>query len=275
MLTFDASDLHAKLIGPLQGSERRIRAAVATALTKTAVAVRDAERREMVDVFDRPTPYTLNALYLSPATAAAPEARVGVKDTASGGRAPIKWLRWHIEGGLRTLTGFEKALVRAGAMDGGDRAVPGKFARLNGFGNVSTGQMQQIFSQLRIETGRAGSVRTMPTLTFNDTAQQRKATQSKIKRAYTKAGGQFVAFPYGRGKLRPGLYLVRQFAAGRAAPRPIMMFVSKAEYEAERFDFGFVARSTIARVLPAQLAGQLARSLLQSQAQAGTRVSIR
>lgn len=263
--TIDATELRTKIIEPLQGSERRIRAVVAAALTKTGVLVKDAQRREMVDVFDRPTPFTLGSLYLKPATAANPEARVGIKDDFGGNRSALAWLQWQIKGGLRTQTAFERALVRGGAMRDDQRAVPAAFARLDAFGNMSRGQRIQILSQLRIGTGVLGSERRLPERVPRGSAAFR-ATESKIRRAYTKAGGQFLALPNGRGRLKPGVYQVRQFASGRSDPRPVLVFVSRAAYEPERFDFGYVAQSTIKRELPAQLRGALARSLLRDQA---------
>jgi hypothetical protein len=259
---FDASDLvrTAQAIG---ASERRLRAVAATALTRTAVRVKEAERREMVDVFDRPTPYTLGSLYATIATAANPVATVGVKDDFGGKRSPLAWLRWQIKGGLRTQTAFEKALVRGGAMRDDQRAVPGAFARMDAFGNMSRGQRIQILSQLRIGTGVLGSERRLPQRVGRDSPDF-KAVNAKIKRAYSKAGGQFLALPNGRGKLKPGVYITRQFASGRSDPRPVLIFVQRASYEPERFDFGYVAQVTIKRELPLQLKGELARSLFRS-----------
>ena len=42
-------------------SERRIRAAVATALTRTAVIARNEVAAKMPQVFDNPTPYTVGS----------------------------------------------------------------------------------------------------------------------------------------------------------------------------------------------------------------------
>lgn len=50
-------------------SPRRLNAVMATALTRTAQDVREAVRQELPRVFDRPTPYTLNSLFVRPATA--------------------------------------------------------------------------------------------------------------------------------------------------------------------------------------------------------------
>lgn len=221
-------------------SERRFKAAVATALTRTALEIKEAERLEMIDSFDRPTPYTLRSLYAKGATAQTLEAEVGIKADASGGRPPTKWLRPQVFGGLRRWTGFERALIRGGVMPDDMRAVPGRFARLDAFGNMSRGQMAQIISQMRIETGRAGSTRTMPRLAFEDNKADRLRKLKAIRRAERSAGGWFVALPNGRGRLRPGIYLMRDTAWGRAAPKPIVVFVSKAAYQ-PRFDFFYTA----------------------------------
>lgn len=272
-LSIDASELRLKIVEPLQGGAQRAATAVAIALTKTAVAVREAERSEMRDVFDRPTPYTLNALYLKPATAANPEARVGFKDDA-GQRGALNWLMWHIKGGQRTQTAYEKLLTRAGAMRSDQRAVPGKFARIDQFGNISRGQLVQILSQLRIDT-TAGSTRSLPRIDKADNAKTARSKAGVIRRAYARAGGQYMALPNGRGKLKPGIYQVRQFANGRADPRPVVIFVTRTQYEAERFDWAYVAQTTIKQELPAALSGQLARSLLSANAAPGQRVSIK
>lgn len=239
-------------------SERRIRSTIATVLTRVAVAAKDAERREMIDSLDRPTPYTLNSVYARPATAERLESEVGIKNDASGGHPPTAWLRWQVHGGLRRWTGFERALIRGGAMPDHMRAVPGRFARLDGYGNLSRGQMAQIISQLRIETGRAGSTRTLPIVTAADSAKDRSRKLKAIRSQQRRAGGQFIALPVGRGKLRPGIYLVRDTAWGRTAPKPIVVFVSQAQYQ-PRFDFYFVARQAAG-----QLGAQLERAVAES-----------
>lgn len=278
-LTFDASELRTKLIEPLQGSERRVRMAGVIALTKTAVDVREAERAEMRDVFDRPTPFTMNALFVKPATMEQPSARVGFKEESSQRRA-LNWLQWHISGGARTQTAYEKLLKRAGAMRSDQRAVPGAGARLDAFGNISRGQLVQILSQLRIDT-TAGSTRSLPRVFKEDNAKTARYKAGVIRRAYGRAGGQYVAMPNGRGKLKPGIYLhgARDFGAGVGLGRsgrmtPVLVFVSRAQYEAGRFDFGYVAQLAIQRRLPVHLSGQLARSLLQASAAPGQRVTL-
>jgi hypothetical protein len=274
-LTFDTSAIQRQLIDPLLGSPQRLRNAVATALTRTAIAVREAQRAEMRDVFDRPTPFTLGSLFVQPASGdqAVPEARVGIKDNVGGARSAWSWLRWQVLGGMRTNTAFERKLIAAGAMRDGDRMVPGRYAKRDAFGNVSRGQLVQILSQLRIDS-TIGSTRSLPRLDFNDRKIDRNRKLRSIRAAYKRAGGQYLALPNGsaRGKLLPGIYLVDRF--NRQDILPVLIFVSKAQYEARRFDFGYVAELAIQRNLPGHLAGQLARAVLAKQAGPGVRVRV-
>jgi hypothetical protein len=255
----------------LQGfSNRRLNAALATGLTRTAQKVAEAQRREMVDVFDRPSRYTLQGVFVRPATAQSLEAEVGIKDEFSGGndRGQAKYLRWQIRGGQRVFTGFERALRSGGQIDGGDFAVPGRFARRTPEGNISPGQIQQILSQLRIDATR-GSTRSLPTFGFDDTGKDRRRKKGVIKRAVRRAGGQFIALPKGRGKLKPGIYLVRDTGFGRTDPKPVVRFVSSASYEPERFDFFFVARLAVQRNLQAEVQRALTESVARFNLQRG------
>lgn len=267
----------------LQGfSERRLRAATASALTATASGIKAAEVREMSDVFDRPTRWTLGSVYSKGATAADLSAEVGIKGADQGGRSAVAWLRWQVDGGLRTLKAFERLLVSVGAMPSDMRAVPGKAARLDAYGNLSNGQLGQILSQLRIDS-HAGHTRALPRLSGAEralaatstlrglTSQQASDVRSArrkrnvIRRSLGRAGGRYVALPYGahRGKLPPGIYLNegRDFGArlgygSTGRMRPVLIFVTKAYYEPERFDFYYVAKRG-ARALPANLLAAL------------------
>jgi hypothetical protein len=153
---------------------------------------------------------------------------------------------------MRTPKAFERALMRAGAMPDDMRAVPGKFARLDAFGNISAGQIRQILSQLRIELS-SGATSVLPRVLAADNKATTKAKQRRIASAYRRAGGQYVAFPRGRGKLRAGIYLVRFSGFGRADPQPVLIFVTKADYETGRYDFHYVSQLSVERNLPAQV----------------------
>lgn len=230
------------------------------ALTRTAQDVRAAERREVRDSFDRPTPYTQDAFFVRPARRENPEAIVGIKDDRSGGRgrAPATYLEPQIEGGGRRLKGFERALRSLGVMDGTQFIVPGRAARLDVYGNISRGQIIQILSQLRAFTGAETVSRN---LVRRDGSRE---NERKRRSAFRRAGGQYFAVgPAPRGGLRPGVYQ-RQVLGARVAgpadrrPRPVLIFVDRARYQ-QRFDFFYAAQVAAERAYPQRLDEALAQ----------------
>lgn len=282
----DTSDLERVRLSYAGFSDRRFNAGLASALTGVAQGVRDDEQREIRDVFDRPTPFALGQVYVRRATAANLVAEVGVSDYPF----TVGFLKPHVFGGRRRLKRFEKLLIGAGAMPAGTYAVPGRFARLDAFGNISAGQLRQVLSQLRIEPTQ-GATSALPAVSSADRRLVRNArarsgfvgpmsgtavknARAKVRRvetAYRRAGGQFVAFPNGRGKLRPGIYQVTQFRKfGRSDPRPILIFVSSASYEAERFDFFYVANLGVQRRLGQAVDASMADQLRRWAAKYGT-----
>ena len=88
-----------------------------------------------------------------------------------------------------------------------------------------------------------------------------RARINRVNAAQRKAGGEFVAFPNGRGKLPPGIYQVRATAFGRSDPKPVIVFVTRASYEAGRLDFDYVSQISVARNLPAQVNAAMADQL--------------
>jgi hypothetical protein len=267
-------------------SDRRFAAGLATALTKTAQAVKVAQQAEMRDVFDRPSPYTLGAVFVDRARADKLEARVGIANSPGGrGRPAIKYLRWQINGGQRTLKAYERALMRAGALPDDMRTVPGQFAKLDAYGNISAGQIRQILSQLRIELS-SGASSALPVMSRGDRKLAGQSTRgagmaakadikaarfklNRVNAAYKRAGGQYVAFPNGRGKLRAGVYQVRSTGFGRTDPKPVLIFVRSASYEAGRYDFHYVSELAVQRNLPGAVDEALQDQLLRWAARQG------
>jgi len=217
----------------MAGKAKQIRFAVASALTKTAKNVEEAERREMRDVFDRPTPNTLNSLYVKPATSASLTATVGIKDFAGKGIAASKYLASQINGGSRRVKRFEKALQAVGALPGGYRAVPGSAAKMDAYGNMQGGQIVQILSFFKAfpEAGYKAN------MTDKRRASLAKGTKKKQGFAY------FVGRPGDRLPL--GIWQRFNMGLGSAI-KPVIIFVPHAIYEAT-FDFEYVARRTVER----------------------------
>jgi|CXWL01.1.fsa_nt_gi hypothetical protein len=130
-------------------SERRMKAAVATALTRTAKTVSGEWQGQLNTRLDRPNPLTQRATSFTGATAQSLSAEVFVKDKAPGkGTAPDRYLKPQVTGGGRLLKKFEDALVAAGGMPSGYVTVPGRHATRDAYGNVSRGQIIAVLSQL-------------------------------------------------------------------------------------------------------------------------------
>lgn len=207
--------------------------AAAVALTRTAQDTRADLRQEMRRVFDRPTAYTLNSLYLKPARRDDLKAIVWLKHSA--GRVGEHYLLPQIRGGDRELKRFEQILVRAGYMSGNERAVPGGAARIDRHGNMSAGQIVQILSQLRAFKTVGG---TSP-----------NATNSARSRKKREQGRYFVSL--GQGVVSRGFGSWQRGGRSQHLPRgvwmatdsgvkPILMFVPHAKYRA-RYEFFKVA----------------------------------
>lgn len=200
-----------------QFSDRRVNAAIATALTRTGKAVQDEMRDELRTTFDRPTPYTLNALRLWPASADKLQARVGFRDDGTGGVNANHYLLPNVEGGERRDKRLEAALRAISALPAGWRAVPGQGAVIDSYGNMSRGQIIQILSQLRV-TLMSGFDRNMSTDARRQIAAQRRA------------GGRYFVIPVGnRSGTQPGVYQREFYGRGIT---PVMVFVSGARYQA-------------------------------------------
>lgn len=255
-------------------SARRMAAAQATALTRSAGRARDILKADLPKVFDRPTAYTLGSLYAKGATAADLQAGVGFKDASSGASSntpATKYLGPNVSGGKRGVKRMELALQARGAMPTGTYAVPASGAKLDAYGNVSRGQVQQIISQLGAElvSGHSRSLRRRP----GETDAQWKARQRK---AFGKAGGQYVAVPRQKGGLKPGIYIAqardfgRKLGLGRTGRLvPVFLFVRTVRYR-PRYDFQGEAQQLIAAILPAELQRAVAdhaRALQQAGAQ--------
>lgn len=201
---------------------RQIPFATAKALTMTAMIAKQDLYVEMMRVFDRPKPYTLNSLYVKPATKSSLTALVKLKDATSKGMTASQYLTPQIAGGDRQFKRFERALYLGGYLPPGHYAVPGRAARFDAYGNVSSGQITQILSYLKTNPD-----------------QQQNRTARSSKRA-PKRGGYFVGRP---GNYKP-LGVWQRTASGNVLP--ILIFVPFVLYQ-KVFDFSGVVKRAIER----------------------------
>ena len=239
---------------------RRMQGNLAYAAAQTAnhlaLAVRDAERREMERVFDRPTRWTLNSTRITYARKSRPIARVWLKDEAFKGTPATRYLAPQIFGGERSIKRFERALQHAGILPTGWLAVPGEAADLDAYGNMSRGQIVKILSWM----GAFGEQGYRANITQE--GRRRRERYSARKRGV----GYFAVTPLRpdprTAHLTPGVYKRTTWRADRAVVstiEPVLVFVKSASY-APRYDFFGVAERTAAERLDEAAAKGFARA---------------
>jgi hypothetical protein len=228
MVQLSVKDNIAATVGRLRGQQKQVRFAASVALNKTVKLAKDEGIAAMKRSFDRPTPFTLRSLFIKPSTKQNLQAMVYVKDQSAGGksRSLAETLSHEFSGGTRTRKRLELWLERAGYISGNEFVVPGAAAKLDQYGNMSRGQIQQILSQLS-----AGS---------DPTAFKSKSVRSK--RNVAKTGGIF----WSRGgKLPRGAWLRYSFAAGGAV-KPVLLVISSPIYK-RRVNLPEITRRVVAR----------------------------
>lgn len=204
------------LLKDLEHLKKETPRAVAKALTKTGMRIREEVRNEMRKVFDKPTPYTLGSLYLKGATDTRWETVVWFKDFAGKGTPATKYLWPEVHGGERPLKRFEAVLSRKGFLPPGWYAVPGSGAKLNAYGNISPGQIVQILTALDSLPGR-------PTI---------RGIEVPIKKKNKNVKAYFAIRPHSSSHLAPGVYQ----RVGLSV-KPILIFTNDKPTYSKRLPF--------------------------------------
>lgn len=198
---------------------------------------------EMRSIFDRPTAFTINSLQITPATKGNLEAKIWFKNPPRLSDTE-HYLQPQVYGGGRPIKRFERWLQAAGHLPYGWYAVPGPAARLDGYGNMSRGQIVQILSALQA----------MPNRDANRPHRYGLTRGSRAKRNQPV----FVVIAPG-GKLKPGVW---QRISDKSF-QMVMAFVSNVTYK-KRFAFFTIAR----RVVERELVNQFDRAIRDARATA-------
>lgn len=140
--------------------KKQVPFATVYAMTLTAREAKDEEISVMRRVFDRPTPYALNALQATPATKTKMIAKVEFKE-GFGGTPAKRFLNPEVDGGARSQRSSERQI--APLLKGYSYLVPARGMPLNNYGNISGATMRKILSQLKVslnaDANASGSVR--------------------------------------------------------------------------------------------------------------------
>lgn len=157
----------------IEMQRRHIPFALVLTATRLAQRIKKGELAVMRKRLDRPTPTTLNSLFLKAATKAKP-ARVYFKDSWTSGIPADTYLQQAVFGGVRPHKRFEKSLIARGIMKSGQYALPSK-SFLNQYGNVSRGTMTKVLSGLGAAETTSG---------FKANATDSKRSMAKGNRRY-------------------------------------------------------------------------------------------
>lgn len=221
-LKIDVRHNMADFLGRLTELEREhVPFVTAYALTKTAQDIKRDEVEVMLKVFDRPTRFTLNSLFMKPATKRDLVAMVYFKE-GFGSIPAWRYLGPQVEGGGRKKKSHERAFERAGILQSHEFIVPGKGVKLDAFGNMRGGEITRILSALGAN----------PDPLSNSTSRSRKRN-ARVRRYFVLRG---------HGQAPDGVY--ERKGTGIV---PVMVFVSAPRYE-KRFPFFETARATYNRV---------------------------
>lgn len=217
MLTLQITGLEA-VKDQLQGfSDRRFRAAVATALSRTAKALNSEWRKQLQSEIDRPERLTVNAPISTFAKADNLTATVSLRDQMrqAGAISPAEYIGTQERGGGRRQRVFERALVSAGVMPAGYFAVPGDGAQLDGFGNVRRQQIVQVLNQLAGGVVKEGYRRV---ISANAAKRARAATRSRKYFAISEKGAGLPPGVYAKGtgrQVQAVFFFVRSVTYGK------------------------------------------------------------
>ncbi len=228
---------------------KQVSFATSLALNWSAKDVRADAYKEMRAKFDRPTPMTMRSLFIKPAKKDNLEATVWLKDQGLGANlqgsgTPLPGdpepgsmaaiIGHQFRGGLRVAKGMEVQARAKGILDRYEFLVPTEQARIDRYGNMSRGQVQQIYAALAL---------------FFDTYNNASDSQ-RSRRNARKAGRLFWS---GGPGVAP--YIDRPkgvWAAGPrgSAPKLIMAVVTRPIYR-KLIDLDDIGARTLGRVFPA------------------------
>lgn len=229
--------------------QKQLKFAEILALTRTAEAGRRELIIEAARVFDKPKPSTTSEksgpFRLKPATKRAGDdfAEVRVKDRPQvKGDPALVYFAHNIRGGPRVEKRSEFLLKKAGIMPADTFIVPGDGARIDQYGNISNGQIQQILSALGAQ---------------RDKLANSKGDNGKRKRRASKDTAQyFVANAFSQRTetkhLFPGVY-ERYGVVSKFRIRPVLIFVTKVPTYKARFRFDEIQLRTAEAQFPIQL----------------------
>lgn len=245
---------------------------LASAANETGYYALNKYKQQMPSFFDRPTPFTLNSMFLQKATPSSLEAIVQWKDASGSNGSAGQYLQPEVFGGARPQKRFERALQAAGLMPAGYVCIPTKDAPIDSFGNVPSAFYQAILTYLKANptTAKSKQIARLKRQGFLkltrgviDTALNYEKAQAKEQRAAQKKAKYFTAIN-GQGTTLPGGVYERVNLFGGAIRR-LFAYVPLAQYKAS-FPFYQLGADAAYAKFPEKLDEAIAKSVANATA---------
>jgi hypothetical protein len=223
------------------------------AINDSLFDARDAWRNNIATVFDDPTNLTLKAVLYTKATKETLQGELFLRNEASGGTPPSRYLLPSIDARAREEKPFEFLLRAAGAIGSNEFIVPARGFPLDAHGNVTGGVLEAILSDLqghRDERARS-------------TPESRRRRERK--RNINKRQVYFIARPGERkgGALQHlprGIYERTRTGFGSSV-RMVLAIVEGAPGYRQRFDAYGIANRAFAASFPVRFKERLRQAV--------------
>ncbi|MGZ6477673.1 MAG: hypothetical protein ACXWQE_00145 [Bdellovibrionales bacterium] len=240
------------------------------ASNETGFYVLNKYKQQMPNYIDRPTPFTLNSMFVKKSKPTTLDTSVQWKDWTGSGSIPAgKYLTPEAFGGQRRQKRFERALQAKGLIPAGWVAVPTKDAPKDSYGNVPGGYITKILSYLGAspdyqQNRQINRLKKMSTVNLikgvAKTAMNFKAVQAKEDRAKKRAQKFFAVIKGRRGNPLPsGIYERANMTLGSAIKR-VFNFVPIATYRVS-FPFYEIGTEAANSKFPSKVAEAVEKSL--------------
>lgn len=183
--------------------------ATAIALTRTAYNAKELIKQRLPTIFNKPTPWVVNSLYVAKATSKNLVASLEYKLWASKGTATGKIMEHFVPAGTteRHSKRHEVLLRRAGVLKQNEYLAPANKAKLNAYGNLPSSKITKMLSEMKA---------TFDTLQY---ASNRKKSKAKKATATTYFGTR-----------RSGGLVIYERVGGKRI-KPFMVGIGKPSYE--------------------------------------------
>lgn len=238
----------------LTGFGRQIPFAMMRTINSTADDIKVGLVKEMKTVFDRPKPWTLNAIRVQYAKKADLQSTIWLKDPEVKGLSGKleNHLTPHVYGGQRQYKPFERALFSNRILPKGMDVVPGAGATLDAYGNMTSGFIYQMLNYFNARRNPEFGVGYNFGTTSDKKIKMKKGTKKKYGVEYFINHGYRTYMRSSTSKQEtrstvPGIWMRVHTPFGTAI-KPVMLFVKKSHYQ-PRFDFFGVAQQIADKVM--------------------------